>query len=353
MRKKIVLINNVVGNFGVGRVMNALANGLYSKGYDVTIFFMQDGENGYEYEDSIKRKVIFENRDNSMKRKIARVLKLREILKENNDSTFIVFEYFLNMQVLMASFGLKRRIIISERNDPNRENSRFIIKNLRNLLYKTSHKLVCQTEDARKYFPDSVRKKAVVIPNPIKSDLPNPHVGERRKVITNFCRLNKQKNLPLLIDSFEKLVKNYPEFKLEIYGDGPEKQNLTDYISKRELDKSVFLYDSVSNIHEIVKDAYLFVSSSDYEGLSNSMIEAMAIGIPSICTDCPCGGAKMIIKNGVNGLLVPVNDSNKLYLSMKEVLDNPKKAEKLSTNGVSIRDTLAVERIVEQWSNLL
>ena len=93
----------------------------------------------------------------------------------------------------------------------------------------------------------------------------------------------------------------------------------------------------------------IFVSSSDYEGISNSMLEALGMGVPTICTDCPIGGAREMISDGENGILVPVGDDNTLYLAMKKIIENPDFANKISNNAVRIRDQYPVRKIAEEW----
>ena len=97
----------------------------------------------------------------------------------------------------------------------------------------------------------------------------------------------------------------------------------------------------------------MFVSSSDYEGLSNSMLEAMAIGLPTICTDCPCGGARMIIQNGVNGLLVPVNNQQEMTKAMESIADNKAFAFSLSLEGTKVREVLSLIKIVAEWEKII
>ena len=67
----------------------------------------------------------------------------------------------------------------------------------------------------------------------------------------------------------------------------------------------------------------MFVSSSDFEGISNSMLEALGMGLPVVVTDCPVGGARMVIKSGENGILVPVGDTQAMYEAMRSVLKDP------------------------------
>ena len=97
----------------------------------------------------------------------------------------------------------------------------------------------------------------------------------------------------------------------------------------------------------------MFVSSSDFEGMSNSMLEAMGMGLPTICTDCPAGGARAIIKDHENGILVPIKDVESMYRAMKEVAENKELAEKLSVNGTKLRDELSVDKIVSQWLEVI
>ena len=97
----------------------------------------------------------------------------------------------------------------------------------------------------------------------------------------------------------------------------------------------------------------MFVSSSDYEGLSNSMLEAMAIGLPTVCTDCPVGGARMVIRDGENGLLVPVGDREALAAAMCRVADDRALAETLSQNGRTLREKLSIGVIADEWERLI
>ena len=107
------------------------------------------------------------------------------------------------------------------------------------------------------------------------------------------------------------------------------------------------------NVHKDVLKAAMFVSTSDYEGISNSMIEAMAIGIPTICTDCPAGGSKMIITDHDNGILVKVGDRQEVVEAMKEIASDVQLSRKLSMNGAMIRDRLSVSKIAQQWMEIL
>lgn len=352
-KTEIVFISNFLGNGGAARVITVLAEAFFMKGYKVTVCSFPFSD-GYEYKliEGIDHIKFTLKSKNIFLRKLERIICIREFIKIHKNSTIIAFEYFVNMQTIVACLGLRNRVIVSERNDPKRVGGNFPTYMIRNILYRFADKLVCQTSDAKEYFPNYIRRKAVVIPNPIKDKLPEPWTGEREKYIVNFCRLQKQKNLPLLLDAFSEFNKEFPEYKLKIFGDGEENEPLKQYVLDNGYG-NIEINSAITDIHEKVMSAEMFVSTSDYEGLSNSMIEAMAIGIPTICTDCPVGGAKMMIENGLNGILVPVGNKPEIVKAMKRIATDTKFANSLSIEGSKVREKLSVDNIVENWEELL
>lgn len=344
--KKIAFVSNHLFGGGSERVLTSLANFFYDKGYNTSIIAF-DAQQRYPINEDIS---ISEIGDTSSLFKQSNAI--RRELKYQVPDIIISFEYFVNLATIIAARGLKAKIIVSERNDPARVGSGFGKDQLRNWLYKHCDTLVCQTPDARDYFPEIIQQHSVVISNPIKAGLPEPYEGQRRHIVVNFCRLNEQKNLNLLIDSFSDFHKEYPDYSLVIYGDGPEKGKIERYVKERNLQQSILLLPNASDVHSQILDSMMFVSSSDYEGLSNSMLEAMAIGLPTVCTDCPCGGARMIIKDGVNGLLVPVKDRAAMANAMKRIADNESFASSLSQQGARLRNDLSLSKIAEQWEIL-
>lgn len=344
--KKIVFISNHLSGGGAERVLSSLANFFDESGFGVSIIAFEAKER-YPINKNI---AISEIGDSSSLIKQSR--RIRRELKLSNPDIVISFEYFVNLAAIIASRGLKAKVIISERNDPARVGAGFGKNQLRNWLYSRCDKLVCQTPDAMDYFPDTVRSRTVVIPNPIKNGLPSSYNGKRKHTIVNFCRLNEQKNLKLLIDAFSDFQKDFADYNLEIYGDGPEKRNIEHYIRCIGLEQSVSLFPYVSEVHRKIADYAMFVSSSDYEGLSNSMLEAMAIGLPTICTDCPCGGARMIIKNGENGLLVPVKDKIAMKEAMGRIARNEVFASSLSRQASRLKEDLSIKKIAGLWESL-
>lgn len=344
--KNILFITNQLGGGGSERVLTLLAN-KFSNKHNISILALKLSKTRYKINSNIE---VMEMCANNLFESIYRI---KKIIKKTQPDVIISFEYHVNMKVLLAIRKKdKIRIVVSERNDPKRNGGKIIYKQIRNILYSRVNYLVCQTPDAKAYFPKYIQKKTVVIPNPVKDNLPKPWSGKRKKVIVNFCRLEFQKNLKLLIDAYEQFVKYYPDFILEIYGDGSLREDLENYIKIKNLQTKVKLYHAVDDIHERIKAAYMFVSTSDYEGLSNSMIEAMAMGIPVICTDCPCGGAKMVIKDRENGLLVPVGKIEPIVTAMKELVFNQELNFNISKSAIQIRYLLSCNDIAKKWESV-
>ncbi len=283
---------------------------------------------------------------------------MREKLKNEPDTTVVVFLQPCIPIVLLAARGLSNKIIISERGDPKRLiKSRYGYKFIEKY-YPRADYAVFQTEDAKNTYPANISAKGKVIFNPINGSLPKAYSGERNKYITTFCRISKQKNLPMLINAFNIVHKRFPEYILRIIGQTSNKDDEEALVETKALIEKYALTDFVEflpfspSVHkEIITDA-LYVNSSDYEGMSNAMLEAMAIGMPVVCTDCPIGGAAAVIKHKENGMLTKVCDHEDFAKAVIEVLENPVLSQKLSANAAKIREELSLKNIAKQWMEL-
>lgn len=290
-------------------------------------------------------------------RNFDRICWLRGFLRTHGDEAMVAFLYDSIFLTLLAS-RKTNRVIISDRGDPQQSVSSKTDMAFFRRMFPKADCMVFQSPGVRDWYRTHIGLNGRVIFNPVKDGLPRPWDGIRRNHVVNFCRITPQKNPFLLLESFEKFAEVHPEYELYLYGDpDPNERSYVDRflraVEQSSARDKIHIYPARSDIHEeIVKDA-MFVSSSDFEGMSNSMLEAMALGLPTICTDCPAGGARAVIQDHENGLLVPVGDRKGLYLAMKEVVDAPDLAQKLSKNGRKIRETQAPEKIMKQWMEII
>lgn len=273
---------------------------------------------------------------------------------------FIAFGSGCYEDAFFATRGLPCKLIYAERNAPHLELPWNIAH--RDMLMNSLKQIdgvVLQTEDERLFYQDVLPANAEVIHNPIKPSLPEPYEGERRRVVVNFCRIANQKNLPLMIEAFVKLHADHPDYRLEIYGNTVEqneeqlRDELIDFINSQGYSEFISILPPAADVHEQVRDAAMFVSSSDFEGLSNSMIEAMAIGLPCVCTDCLGGGAREMIRHEENGLLVPTQDAEALCCGMKRFVEDLSLAATCGRNATKLRKELCADRIFERWLKLI
>lgn len=270
------------------------------------------------------------------------------------ESADIVYSFLAepNIMIGLAAKDINAKIIMAERNYPNKPYYSEYFKELRDKCYEKADICVFQTEEQKKFFPEKVQKKSVVIPNPVKEGLPCAYEGERKKIIVNYCGFRTQKNIPVLIAAFGKIADKHREYKLEIYGSGDLKDELQKSIDRLGLSDRIALLPFDADIHRKIVDYSMFVMTSDYEGMPNSLLEAMAIGLPVISTDCDGGGARALIEDGVSGLLVPKGDADAVASAMEDLIDHPEKAESLSKNAQKIKNDLSVEKIAERWLEL-
>ena len=301
---------------------------------------------------------LFKNCDKKLAAEIKglrRSENLSVFIVNNSDCIYIPFGVSYFEDVFYGSKDINTRIVYAERNAPEIEFPKD--KDEKERIFKMLSKTdgaVLQTRDELKFF-DNTLKNAVVINNPVKANLPEPFEGERRKVVVNFCRIAEQKNLPLMINAFIEFHKSYPEYTLEIYGNTVEKienelkSKYLDMISSLNAEEYIKILPPRADIHSVARDCAMFVSSSYFEGLSNSMIEAMAIGLPCVCTDCLGGGAREMITDGENGLLVPINDTDALSKAMCRMAEDKELSAKCSENAAKIREKLSAETISRKW----
>lgn len=346
--KDVVIVTGSMGRGGAEGVVAAVANGLAQRGWKIHIVSILFDICDYDLEPSVEYINISKAENNQILDTPRMVITLRKIIKQIKPDTVISFMVAINIVTWMATRGLKVKYIPSERNDPSRGRNK-MVKKLQSIAYAAADTTVFQTTRAKEYFSDGIQKRSIIIPNPLR-EMPKAVYGQTRRIVT-AGRLSDQKNHKLLIDAFEAIHKDYPDFSVDIYGEGSMKDELQSYIDGKGLASSVHLCGKVDNVPECIRDAYMFVLPSDYEGLSNALLEAMGIGLPCITTNC--AGSDDAIQEGINGLIVPIRDKKAMESAMRMIIENPEQAIKMGQKARASMTRYKVENVIDQWGKII
>ncbi|MBO5868920.1 MAG: glycosyltransferase family 4 protein [Oscillospiraceae bacterium] len=349
MRKIVFVISSMVAN-GAERVMSLLVNKAAEQGIEATLVLISSDKMDYPLSDKVN--VHFVAKDlpkGRIRTALTRFQRLRKVIRDENPDVVVSFLTTCNIYACLASVGLGIPVIVSERNDPVRDCPSKMRRFARNMSYRLAKGFIFQTEEAKEHFSTKIQSKAIVIPNPVKDNLPFADLENREKTVVAAGRLSKQKNYPMMLEAFAQFHAIYPDYKLQIFGAGEDEAMLREMTQTLGVAECVEFMGLVHDLHDRIKKAGMFVLSSDYEGISNSLLEAMSMGLPCVSTDCPCGGSRHLIRDGVNGLLTPVGDASAFALAMKRVAESDAFARSIGQQAQQTRNTHAAEAIIEQY----
>ncbi len=340
------LVGGSIKGGGAERATSNLVNEMVISNHNIFLFTGIKGEDEYYLNPKVVRKVVFNHNF------ILDTLNLGKLLIYYKIDVAIGMGIYANLCACLLKKIIRTKIIISERNSPAHDLLSIKTKLLRFILYRFADGYVFQTKEAKEYYSQNIQRKSVVIHNPIKPDLPYKSNVNNKEIIA-VGRLNKQKNYPFLIKSFAIFHKNHRDYILKIYGKGNELTLLQKLSKDLHIEDSVIFEGFCSNVHEAIKDSQLFVMSSDFEGMPNSLMEAMAMGFPVISTDCPCGGPRELIVDKENGILLKTTSENELANKITQLIENRELANKLSIKAKEIRNTHSVKKIVSLWFDFI
>ena len=316
---------------------------------------MSETTKTYELDKQVKIRTLLplKKRGGTVGNTLIRIPRLWRYMFQTKNDAYVVMLPETTILLLAFRHLTKSRIIAAERVDPA-VYPNYLAKPLRYYARKADG-FVFQTEDAKKWYGESIKNiQTAVIPNAINPSFIRPgYEGEREKTIAGVGRLNDQKNFSLLIKAFALIADDFPDYRLVIYGEGEKRHDLENLVREMGLSERVSLPGNIQNIAEVLEKQSLFVLSSDFEGMPNALMEAMALGLPCISTDCPCGGPRFLIRNNVNGVLVPVGDADALAKAMKQLLTEPDFSREIATNAQTIQKRLAPDKIYGQWESFI
>ncbi len=336
---KILIINGSLDIGGAQRAVANITDYLENNGIHVVIGLVADNPlvTMAIHENAEIRIIPKKKYRNSFERYNSRIRFTRKLIKEICPNVVLSFLSYVNITSCIAAFGTGVPLIVSERSDPNRDPDRAFFRFLRKIVYPLAKGYIFQTEDAKDFFSKFIRKKGAVIQNTLPIQLPDVNRSVIKKSVVAVGRLAEVKNYIMLIEAFSVFSKSHPDYVLEFFGDGPEREKLENNCHRFGVFEKTIFHGNCSDVIDQIHDAGMLVLSSKYEGMPNALLEAMAMELPCIATDCPIGGSKSLIENGVNGYLISVDDVNALVEKMSMIADNPDLARELGHNAGQVR----------------
>lgn len=360
--KKVLLVYHALssGEFsyaGMEKMLTWLGNNLAEQGHDVTFCTLFDKERCSKYSDKVKSIELGLNYHESFIKRnfttfVCGTLKLQKVLAQKFDYVINFGDTAFFLVLLLKRFN-SYRLISSERGDPY--NSANFLERFRRKLLKYSDVIVFQTTGARDYFSEKIRNKSCVIANPI--EIPSRQVWSQENTEKRIAFVGRidfwQKRPDILINAFKIVHNKYPEYILDVCGSGSEISKLKELIKDTNLESSVMLHGAVEDVYKVLLNAEMYVLTSDFEGIPNALLEAMAIGMPVISTDCTPGGAALLIGNDENGLLVNRGDIDGVSDAIIKFIENKEDACSKGRKARLSMSRFTPKVIIEKWNSIL
>lgn len=280
-----------------------------------------------------------------------------DISKKERPDVIIGFAGLANFCVAATEKLLKIPSVICERNDPFRTfRHPSFSQRLKIRTINSATGAVFQTREAGEFYSKKLRKKSVVIANPIfiNEDYSPIDYANLPKTIVSLGRFsNKQKRFDVLLKGFKEFHKKHVDYILNIYGSGPDEEYINSQIAALGIDNFVEVKGKTDTPLKTLSGEGIFAITSDYEGISNSLLEAMAVGLPVVSTDHTPGGARLLIEDHKNGLLIPTEDPHALSSALAEYAEKPELRFLCGTKAKNVINRFSPVKCIDSWESYL
>lgn len=347
-----VFIPGIKGG-GAERFSCLLAGGLAEAGHQVMLITGPRETEEYGISERVRREILA---DESLRMDLGGLRRwsnaLRNCCRQNELEVCIAVGIAPSLISCVVAGTVPTKFVVCERNAPKQDSISTKSRVARFLLYRRADAYVFQTPGAQSFYSSRIQARSVVIPNPVLPGLPKWSPKGRHEIAA-VGRLMPQKNYPLMLESFARVHAVHPDWKLRIFGEG---HYLDDYMQIAErlgISGAVKFEGFRSDVHDCIAECDLYLMTSDFEGMPNSLLEAMAMGMPCISTDCPAGGPASLIEDGVNGLLCRVGDERGIAHAVSRLIDVEDLRKSLAAGALRLREHYSVENVVMLWDEFL
>jgi glycosyltransferase involved in cell wall biosynthesis len=352
----MLFVTGSLSSGGLEKIVANLANFYARKKIKVVIVcLLSDGSDLFQKID-VSIEVRYFCKDKKRKKikilnTIAWIRYLKKLFKSYSPSIVVAMSLKIASLCSLAKRDKAMRLVMREMSDPKSKARSPLSNRICFLLCKNKvDGVIFQTEWEKSCYPLYLKKKGVVVPNPVSV---NGIIrdGTNDSIVTLGRIDNFAKRHDLLIKAFSMICDDYQNIILEFYGEGPDLNKNIDLCKKLGIEKKVIFHKPVLNVLECIRNSKCFVLCSDFEGLSNALIESVLIGIPSISTNW--NGVDDIIENNVSGIIIEKNSVDQLSQALRLVLDNDEFAENLSKNGQKLSDKFNPDCVFETYRKMI
>jgi GalNAc-alpha-(1->4)-GalNAc-alpha-(1->3)-diNAcBac-PP-undecaprenol alpha-1,4-N-acetyl-D-galactosaminyltransferase len=358
MRLTLVIASLDVG--GAERVLSTMASYWAAKGHEVTLLTLADvGSDFFKLHPRVHRLGLglvadAPNAVRALWNNIVRLSRLRRAILATRPNVVISFITQVNVLTLLSLAGTRVPVVVSERTEPAADPVGGVWRGLRRLVYRWARAVVVQSEEvranAKAWAPGAVVR---VVPNPVaRPSGVSARAEQASPVVISAGRLVLYKGFDVLVRAFARCAPHHSEWRLCIVGDGPEHQSLAQLAQQLGIAERCEFPGRASDLAPVFARAALFVLPSRYEGFPNVLLEAMAHQLPAVSTDCP-SGPRHIIEEGVDGLLVPVDDVDALATAMDRLMGDPVERRRLGERAGGVTERFGVDRVMAMWDGLV
>ncbi len=348
---RILFVNTNIGYGGASKMISCIANALCEVHQVRILTFRSDiVKQTFDERVSVVHDKLYTNKIKPLEI-IGQIIRLRQYIKKNDIDLVIAFLHPANYMSVIAARGTKAKVLLSERGDPvsRMRKGKTFVHTVEKII-RQADAYVFQSEGAMRAYPPKCRKKGRIIVNAVPDREYPRYSPAKEKYILCAARIELvQKRQDVLVDAFEMFWPTHRDYRLLLAGDGPDLERLKAKIDGLGTRDRIELLGARKDVYQLMAGSAFFVLSSDYEGLPNVLLEAMAVGTPCVSTDCSPGGARMIIDDGVDGFIVPCGDPRALSEKMCALADDDRMREEFSKRFSSKVTLFSQDKIDRKW----
>jgi glycosyltransferase involved in cell wall biosynthesis len=354
----VLIIVSDMGAGGAQRVISHMTTQWTESGKSVVLVTFSNHEDDFfTISKSVKRVSLglhtpSNNLWSAVKNNILRIHSIHKVIKLESPDVVMSFISTTNILTILASFGLNKRVVISERSDPSIEDLGIPWQKLRTIFYKFADIVTANSMGAlnsmSKYVPES---KLKYVRNPLRYINSDEEV-EKENIILCVARLNREKGVDVLLDSYASTFEQFPDWKLLIVGNGELEVELKNHAKNLGISSHVIWAGKVKDPSAYFLKSRIFILPSRREGMPNALLEAMSCGLPCIITSASSGPLE-IVKDKVTGLVVPNEDADSMSNAITTLIRDKGLRDKLSIGALDAVSKIDMTTVYDEWESLL